>query len=64
MPVQDFPIPPFGKEICHHSNEIKLHRVQEFAGSTVGDAYPPGRPGCNQRDDRAAKLIIYNVLDG
>ena len=30
-------MPPFGKEICHHSNGIKLHKVQESAGSTVGD---------------------------
>ena len=37
MPVLDFPIPPFGKEICHHSNEIKLYKVQESAGSAVGD---------------------------
>ena len=26
IPVLDFPIPPFGKEICHHSNGIKLHK--------------------------------------
>ena len=37
MPVYDFPIPPFGKEICYHSNGIKLHKVQESAGSAVGD---------------------------
>ena len=30
-------MPPFGKEICHHSNRIKLHKVQESAGSAVGD---------------------------
>ena len=28
---------PFGKEICHHSNGIKLHKVQESAGCAVGD---------------------------
>ena len=28
---------PFGKEMCHHSNEIKLHKVQESAGSAVGN---------------------------
>ena len=39
-PVLDFPIPPFGKEICHHSNVIKLHKVQESAGSDVGNKYP------------------------
>ena len=37
MPVQDFPIPPFGKEICHHPNGTKLHNVHESAGSAVGD---------------------------
>ena len=36
----DFPIPPFGKEILHHSDEIKLHKVQESAGSAVSDKYP------------------------
>ena len=37
MPVQDFPIPPFGREICLHSNGIKLHNVQKSAASDVGD---------------------------
>ena len=40
MPVLDFPIPPFGNEIGHHSNGIKLHKGQESAGSAVGDKYP------------------------
>ena len=36
----DLPIASFGKEICHHSNGIKLHKVQESAGSAVGDKHP------------------------
>ena len=40
MPVLDFPIPPFGKEICYNSNGIKLHKRQESAGSAVGDQFP------------------------
>ena len=35
--MKEFPIPPFGKHICHHSNGIKLHHVQKSAGSAVGD---------------------------
>ena len=35
--VEEFPIPPFGKHICHHSNGIKLHNMQKSAGSAVGD---------------------------
>ena len=31
------PNPTFGKEICQHSNVIKLHKVQESAGSALGD---------------------------
>ena len=33
----DFPNPPFGKEICHHSKWDKITQVQESAGSAVGD---------------------------
>ena len=37
--------PTLCKEICRHSksNGIKLHKVQESAGSAVGDKYPSGR---------------------
>ena len=28
---------PNGKEICHHSNGIKLHKVHESDGSAVDD---------------------------
>ena len=31
---------PFGKEMCHHLNEIKVHKVQESVGSAVGDEHP------------------------
>ena len=37
MPVWDFPNPPFGKEICHHSKWDQITQVQESAGSAVGD---------------------------
>ena len=37
VPVQNFPIQHFGKEICHHSYGNKLHKVQESAASAVGD---------------------------
>ena len=37
MLMSDFPIRPFGKEMCHYSNGIKLHNVLESAGSVVGD---------------------------
>ena len=37
MPVCDFPNPPFGKEICHHSKWDQITQVQESAGSAVGD---------------------------
>ena len=41
MPVKNFPILHFGKEICHHSvsNGIKLHKAQESAASAVGDRH-------------------------
>ena len=37
MPVWDFPNPPCGKEICHHSKWDQFTQVQESAGSAVGD---------------------------
>ena len=37
VPVLNFPIQHFGKEICRHSNGNKLHKVQESAASAVGD---------------------------
>ena len=37
MPVRDFPNPPFGKEICHHSKWDQITQVQESAGSALGD---------------------------
>ena len=38
MPVWDFPNPPFGKEICHHSKwDQIITQVEESAGSAVGD---------------------------
>ena len=59
MPVWDFPNPPFGKEICHHSEWDQITQGQESAGSAVD---------CNPRGDRANRakkyIIIYNVFDG
>ena len=37
VPVVNFPIQHFGKEIFHHSYGNKLHKVQESAASAVGD---------------------------
>ena len=51
------------KLFFYHSNAIKLYKVKESAGSAVGEKYPPERPDCNPRGDRA-KNIIFNVLDG
>ena len=42
VPVQNFPIQHFGKEICHHSNGILLHKVHESAASVVGDKHQAG----------------------
>ena len=33
-----------------------LHKVQESASSAVGDKYPPRRPSCNPRGDRAKQI--------
>ena len=48
----DFPIPPKKFAIRHHSNGIKLHTVEESAGSAVGDNH---LPGFNPKGDRANK---------
>ena len=37
VPVVNFPIQHFGKEIFHHLYGNKLHKVQESAASAVGD---------------------------
>ena len=42
VPVLNFPIQQFGKEICRHSNGNKLHKVQESAASAVGDKHQAG----------------------
>ena len=42
VPVWNFPIQHFGKEICHHSNRNLLHKVQESAASVVGDKHQAG----------------------
>ena len=42
VPVWNFTIQHFGKEICHHSNVNKLHKVQESAVSAVGDKHQAG----------------------
>ena len=42
VPVYNFPIQHFGKEICHHSNGNKLHKVQESTASVVGDKHEAG----------------------
>ena len=59
------PIPSFGKEIFHHSNGIKLHKVQESAGSAVGDiSIREGDHAAIEGVTGQTKLIIYNVFDG
>ena len=55
---------PFGKEItfCHHSNEIKLHKVQESAGSAVGDInIHQGEQAAIQGVTGQTKLIILTA---
>ena len=42
VPVLNFQIQHFGKEICRHSNGNKLHKVQESAASVVGDKHQAG----------------------
>ena len=42
VPVQNFTIQHFGKEICHHSYGNKLHKVQESSASAVGDKHQAG----------------------
>ena len=39
LAVQNFAIQYFVKEMCHHSNGNKLHKVQESAASAVGDKH-------------------------
>ena len=39
VPVENFPIQHFGKEICHHSSGNRLHKVHESATSVVGDKH-------------------------
>ena len=41
--VKNIPMLYFGKEICHHSNGNKLHKVQESAASVVGDKHQAGK---------------------
>ena len=41
---------------------IGSKRGQETAGSTVGDKYTPGPPGCNPRCDRAKTLTSIMCL--
>ena len=40
MPVYDFPILSFDKDICHHSNSIKLHKVHESTTLATRDKHP------------------------
>ena len=42
VPVLNFQIQHFGKEICRHSNGNKLHQVQESAASVVCDKHQAG----------------------
>ena len=65
MPIWDFPNPPFGKEICHHSKCDQITQVQESAGSAVDDiSIHQGDQDAIQRGQGKHKLIIYNVFDG
>ena len=40
MPVYDFPILSFDKDILHHSNSTKLHNVQESSALATRDKHP------------------------
>ena len=40
MPVYDFPILSFDKDIFHHSNSTKLHKVQESTVLATRDKHP------------------------
>ena len=42
VPVLNFQIQHFGKEIFRHSNGNKLHKVQESAASAVDDKHQAG----------------------
>ena len=42
VPVYNFTIQHFGKEMFHHSNGNKLHKVQESAASVVGGKHEAG----------------------
>ena len=65
MPVYEFRFQPSGKEICHHLNGIKLHKVQESVGFAVGDiSIHQGDQAAIQGVTGQKQLIIYNVLDG
>ena len=56
MPVWDFPNPPFGKYICHHSKWRQITQVQESAGSAVGDiSIHQGDQALSPRGDKANK---------
>ena len=49
MPVLDFQIPSFGKEICHHAvGDISIHKGDQAAIQGVTGQ---------------TKLIVYNVFD-
>ena len=64
MPLWDFPNPPFGKEICHHSKWDQITQVQESAGSAVGDinTHKAARLQSKGWQDKH-KFIIFNVFD-
>ena len=65
MPIWDFPNPPFGKEICHHSKWDQITQVQESAGSAIGDiSTHQGNQAAIKGGQGKTKLIIYNVFDG
>ena len=65
MPVWEFPNPPFGKEICHHSKWDQITQVQESAGSAVRDiSIHQGDKAAIQGGHGKQIFIIYNVFDG
>ena len=47
-----------GKEICHHSNGNKLHKMQESAASAVGDKHQAGVGGKSATQISSFKMCL------
>ena len=49
-----------GKEICHQSNRIMLHKVQESAASAVGDKHQAGE-GWSATQMSSSKMCLMAI---